>query len=79
MKIRFIRITWVFLLYLLCSVSDFDKNNNQVKSIRINKLEWMTENLNVSIFRNGDTITRSPNNEEWRKAGKGRQTCMVLL
>jgi uncharacterized protein (TIGR02145 family) len=70
MKISFIRITLVLLFYLLFSGTDFDNNNNQVKSIRIDKLEWMTENLNVSIFRNGDTIPEARTNEEWTTAGK---------
>jgi uncharacterized protein (TIGR02145 family) len=31
---------------------------------------WMAENLNVNVFRNGDTIPEAKTNEEWIKAGE---------
>jgi uncharacterized protein (TIGR02145 family) len=30
---------------------------------------WMPENLNVDIFRNGDSIPQAKTDEEWKKAG----------
>jgi len=35
--------------------------------------EWMEENLNVGIFRNGDSIPEAKTNEEWIKAGENKQ------
>lgn len=40
------------------------------KSVKIGTQTWMTENLNVSTFRNGDPIPEAKTNEEWEKAGK---------
>ncbi len=38
--------------------------------VTIGKQVWMTENLNVDKFRNGDLIPEAKTNEEWEKAGK---------
>jgi uncharacterized protein (TIGR02145 family) len=40
------------------------------KSVKIGTQTWMTENLNVSTFRNGDPIPEAKTKEEWEKAGK---------
>jgi uncharacterized protein (TIGR02145 family) len=34
---------------------------------------WMTENLNVDKFRNGDPILHAKTDAEWKKAGKNKQ------
>ena len=56
-----------------------DKNSNSsnqitqtgsLKSVKIGTQIWMTENLNVSTFRNGDPISEAKTNEEWGKAEK---------
>ena len=39
-------------------------------SVRIGTQEWMTENLNVDEFRNGDPILEAKSESEWKKAGK---------
>ena len=38
--------------------------------IRIGEQVWMSENLNVTTFRNGDPIPEVKTDEEWVKAGK---------
>jgi uncharacterized protein (TIGR02145 family) len=43
------------------------------KSVKIGTQTWMTENLNVSTFRNGDPIPEVKTNEEWKKAGENKQ------
>jgi uncharacterized protein (TIGR02145 family) len=43
------------------------------KSVKIGAQTWMSENLNVSTFRNGDLIPEAKTNEEWEKAGKNKQ------
>ena len=40
------------------------------KEVTIGKQVWMTQNLNVEKFRNGDPIPEAKTNEEWRKAGE---------
>lgn len=39
------------------------------ESVKINNLEWMTHNLDVDTFRNGDKIFEAKTDEEWRIAG----------
>jgi len=40
--------------------------------INIGNQVWMGKNLDVDIFRNGDTIFHAKNDAEWEKAGKNR-------
>ena len=46
-----------------------DKEVKTFKSVKIGNQEWMTENLNVSTFRNGDPIPEAKTAEEWVKTG----------
>lgn len=42
---------------------------SDLKSVKIGDQVWTTENLNVSTFRNGDTIPEAKTYEEWEAAG----------
>lgn len=46
------------------------KEEGASKEVTIGKQVWMTQNLNVDKFRNGDPIPEAKTNEEWRKAGE---------
>jgi len=41
--------------------------------VTIGKQVWMTKNLDVATFRNGDQIPEAKTNEEWKKAGENKQ------
>jgi len=43
------------------------------KSVKIGIQTWMSVNLNVSTFRNGDPIPQAKTDEEWKKAGDNEQ------
>jgi uncharacterized protein (TIGR02145 family) len=43
------------------------------KSVKIGNQIWMTENLNVDRFRNGDLIPEAKTADEWEKAGIDRK------
>ena len=45
----------------------------QFDSIKIGNQEWMTRNLDVDRFRNGDLIPHIKSNEEWKKAVENGQ------
>ena len=45
----------------------------QYESVRIGNQEWMTRNLDVDRFRNGDMIQHAESNKEWKKAGENGQ------
>lgn len=51
------------------SLSQQDKNQLE-KTVIIGSQTWMTENLSVTEFRNGDTIHVFTTYEEWLKFGK---------
>jgi len=43
------------------------------QTVTIGTQVWMTKNLDVVTFRNGDPIPEAKTNEEWEKAGKNQQ------
>jgi uncharacterized protein (TIGR02145 family) len=48
-----------------------DPSNN--KTVKVGKLTWMTENLNVDKFNNGELIPEAKTPEEWNKAFKEKK------
>jgi len=43
------------------------------QTVTIGTQVWMTKNLDVSTFRNGDPIPQAKTDDEWRKAGDNKQ------
>ena len=43
------------------------------QTVTIGTQVWMTKNLDVATFRNGDPIPQAKTNEEWEKAGENQQ------
>lgn len=43
------------------------------QTVQIGTQVWMTKNLDVSTFRNGDPIPEAKTDEEWKKAGENKQ------
>ena len=68
MKTRIVLLTGAIMVYMLFTGTI--NNQNIYKTVKIEKLEWMVDNLNVNVFRNGDPIPEARTNEEWSKAGK---------
>lgn len=50
--------------------SSVTNNSSTYKEVTIGNQVWMTDNLNVEKFRNGDSIPHAKTDEEWEKAGK---------
>ena len=48
----------------------YEKEVNLFDEVTIGKQVWMTQNLNVDKFRNGDSIPNAKTIEEWVRAGK---------
>jgi uncharacterized protein (TIGR02145 family) len=46
------------------------KKVTNYQSVQIGDQEWMTKNLDVTTFRNGDPIPEAKTDLEWRKAGQ---------
>jgi uncharacterized protein (TIGR02145 family) len=48
-------------------------DSDSTPKIKIGSQVWMTKNLNVDTFRNGDKLPEAQTNEEWESAGKNKQ------
>ena len=70
MKTRIILLIAAIMFYMLLSGSVVNNEKDAYKTIKIENLEWMLDNLNVSFFRNGDPIPEAKTDEEWQKTGK---------
>jgi uncharacterized protein (TIGR02145 family) len=60
-----------YILPLLLLTGFVSYTNAQ--TVTIGSQVWMTKNLDVSTFRNGDPIPQAKTNEEWTKAGENKQ------
>jgi uncharacterized protein (TIGR02145 family) len=67
----------ILLLLLITGVTSqaqvTDIDGNSYDTVRIGNQVWMTKNLDVSRFRNGDTIPEAKTDEEWMEAGENEQ------
>ncbi len=52
-------------------LSSFESDS--IPSVKIGNQVWMSENLNVEIFRNGDLISNAQSDEEWIQNGNNKQ------
>ena len=50
-----------------------DINGTVYQTVVIGEQLWMSENLNVDKFRNGDLIPEAKTNAEWKRAGENKQ------
>jgi uncharacterized protein (TIGR02145 family) len=48
-----------------------DQEGNEYRTIVIGTQEWMAENLNTSVYRNGDAIATSLNDAGWQSTANG--------
>lgn len=60
-----------FILLLCLIIGTGSLNFSQ--TVTIGKQVWMTKNLDVFIFRNGDSIREAKTSEEWKSAGENKQ------
>lgn len=73
MKTKSILINEFSLIFILLKVNILfsqatDIDNNKYGTIEIGKTIWMSKNLNVSKFSNGDKIFEAKSIEDWEKA-----------
>ncbi len=62
---------WFLLLVCIVASTGFTPPENEgekLEEVMIGSQIWMKKNLEVSIFRNGDTISEAKSGEEWNKA-----------
>ena len=72
------RAGWVTELNGIVQAPVAEKNNPKpetgtYKSVVIGRQTWMTENLDVDKFRNGDPIPQAKTEEEWKAAKENKQ------
>ena len=59
----------IFLLLSLVGIVSISLG----QTVTIGTQVWMTKNLDVDHFRNGDPIPQAKTDEEWQKAGENKQ------
>ena len=55
----------IIALFNFSACSLFNMNKDKYKSIKIGNAEWMTTNLGVTTFRNGDEIQEAQTKDDW--------------
>jgi len=75
MKIKFsFYIAFSFLNILLFSQKNVTTEktitNSEFQSVKIGNQTWMSKNLDIKTFRNGEIIPEAKTKEEWENAGK---------
>jgi uncharacterized protein (TIGR02145 family) len=77
--IRLILFQKTLLLFSLYSCTNSVDDSSVVidisnkHEVQIGNQVWLTKNLDVSTFQNGDLIFHAKSNEEWVRAGQNRQ------
>jgi uncharacterized protein (TIGR02145 family) len=71
MRTTLFLLSFTISFYFSAQITDID--GNSYDTVRIGTQTWMSENLNVSRFRNGDFIPEAKTEEEWIKAGENKQ------
>lgn len=60
-----LKVLSIVFLILICFAG-----YSQFSTVKIGSQTWMTENLNVDAFRNGDKIKEAKSPKKWKKMGK---------
>ncbi len=64
MRLVYIKLIFIVVVLANCSTS----HNQRVKEVAIGNQIWMSENLNVDQFRNGEFIYEARTLSEWEQA-----------
>ena len=59
--------------------ADFGYGSSNTTSVIIKDQEWITKNLSVSTFANGDKILQALTDEEWMKAGAAKKPAWCYI
>jgi len=70
-------IASLFLIAIGCGTKEKAVNTDGI--VIIGTQEWMSENLNVTTFRNGDPIQEAKTDEDWKIAGENGKPAWCYL
>lgn len=62
-----------------CGGGGKDQDGHVFNTVKISNQKWMTKNLNVSIFRNGDPIPEAKTGREWRIAASSLEPAWCYM
>lgn len=76
MKKKIISILLFLFIPVIQGCSDSSTEIDVIpEEIVIGDIVWMRKNLNVTVFRNGDSIPKARNNYEWNQYSKRGEAC----
>lgn len=62
-----------FFFSVVTTLATFCLTSGHTQTVEIGTQVWMTKNLNVNKFRNGEPIPQAKTNQEWQRAGENKE------
>ena len=72
LKINSLPLVFISSFIFLCTIS-FGQAIQKNSEVKIGKQTWMSKNLNVDKFRNGEVIQEAKTEDDWEKAGENKK------
>lgn len=73
MKRTLLTLIISILILTSCNNDSTSPGEDKIKTVEIGKQTWMLRNLDVAVYRNGDSIFHAKTAEEWAQAGRDKK------
>lgn len=70
---RFLFLWLGMFIYTMINAQFTDADGNSYPTVRIGNQIWITRNIEVTKFMNGDPIPEARTDEEWKRMGEERK------
>jgi uncharacterized protein (TIGR02145 family) len=74
---HYLTVVLLLIVFVVACISqeagDKDQDGNKFNSVKIGNQVWMSENLRVSTFRNGDVIPKVTSEADWKRMSEEKK------